>query len=147
MPDQSKGVVSAPTSSPLPREMAQLIHHVELHKSGWWDKAIDRLVLATFWLHGPLSSEEALAHIREVIGDRIDEDRILQIAEKSKASGILLDLKGKLKVAEEVGKVLESELEASRAAESDVRSRFDALAKAEGIESDSDCYGHDCMTM
>jgi hypothetical protein len=34
----------------LPTELAALVHHVELNRSGWWDKAVHRLVLAAVWL-------------------------------------------------------------------------------------------------
>ncbi|HPG61401.1 MAG TPA: hypothetical protein PK586_05295 [Casimicrobium sp.] len=34
----------------LPTELAALVHHVELNRAGWWDKAIHRLVLAAVWL-------------------------------------------------------------------------------------------------
>ena len=34
----------------LPTEVAALVHHVELTRAGWWDKAVHRLVLAAVWL-------------------------------------------------------------------------------------------------
>lgn len=34
----------------LPTELAALVHHVELNRAGWWDKAVHRLVLAAVWL-------------------------------------------------------------------------------------------------
>ena len=35
---------------PLPHEVSALIHHVELDRAGWSDKALSRLVIATLWL-------------------------------------------------------------------------------------------------
>lgn len=34
----------------LPREVAAIVQHVELHRSGWWDKAVQRLIIAAIWL-------------------------------------------------------------------------------------------------
>ena len=33
----------------LPKEVAVLVHHIELNRSGWWDKVIQRLALAAVW--------------------------------------------------------------------------------------------------
>jgi hypothetical protein len=43
----------------LPTEVAALVHHVELNRAGWWDKAVHRLVLAAIWLsdHTPSTDE------------------------------------------------------------------------------------------
>ena len=30
--------------------LAAIVHHVELHRDGWWDKAMQRLILASVWL-------------------------------------------------------------------------------------------------
>jgi hypothetical protein len=49
----------------LPTEVAALIHHVELHRTGWWDKAIQRLILAAFWLAGqPQTIDEIIAILK-----------------------------------------------------------------------------------
>ena len=41
---------NVPATGVLSKEVIALIHHVELHKDGWWDKATQRLVLAAIWL-------------------------------------------------------------------------------------------------
>ena len=38
------------TSKLLSAELAAIVHHVELHRDGWWDKAMQRLILASVWL-------------------------------------------------------------------------------------------------
>ncbi len=49
----------------VPPEVTALIHHIELNKAGWWDKAVQRLVLSTIWMAGKdLSSDE----IKESLG-------------------------------------------------------------------------------
>jgi len=46
-------------SSLLSKEVTALVHHVELNRAGWWDKAVQRLVLAAVWLsdHTPKPDE------------------------------------------------------------------------------------------
>jgi hypothetical protein len=34
----------------LPSELAALVHHVELNRSGWWDKTLEGVVLTSIWL-------------------------------------------------------------------------------------------------
>lgn len=34
----------------LPAELAALVHNIELNRSGWWEKTLERLVLASIWL-------------------------------------------------------------------------------------------------
>jgi hypothetical protein len=43
----------------LPKEVTALIHHIELNKAGWWDRAAQRLVIASIWLaNEPLSTDQ-----------------------------------------------------------------------------------------
>jgi hypothetical protein len=50
--------IAATNNSKLPKEAVALIQHIELNKAGWWDKAVQRLVLAAVWLsEEPLSVE------------------------------------------------------------------------------------------
>ena len=43
----------------IPKTLLQLIEHVELNKSGWWDSALNNVLLATIWMNGtPLPKEQ-----------------------------------------------------------------------------------------
>ncbi len=48
-------------------ELVSLIHHIELHKDGWWDAAIQRIVLAGIWL---LNKEPTVDEIRASLRKR-----------------------------------------------------------------------------
>ena len=50
------------TESPrrLPSELLSLVHHVELHKSGWWDDALQQLILYVLWLNNDFMSVETI---------------------------------------------------------------------------------------
>lgn len=43
------------------REVAALVHHIELHESEWWSEATDRIVLAALWLSDTPST---VAHVQ-----------------------------------------------------------------------------------
>ncbi len=49
----------------LPTEVAALVQHIELHRSGWWDKTIQRLVLAAVWLSGDAPTERVVRETLE----------------------------------------------------------------------------------
>lgn len=53
----------------LPGHIVALIHQTELHESGWWNEAIDRLLLASLWLaEGPLGADAIERAIRNDAG-------------------------------------------------------------------------------
>ena len=53
------------TTRPLPPELISLVHHIELNKAGWWDKAIQQLLITTIWIAGkPLSVSEILQYLK-----------------------------------------------------------------------------------
>lgn len=50
----------------LPKEVVALVHHVELNSAGWWERTIQRLVMAAVWLSGkPLRKDEINAYLRD----------------------------------------------------------------------------------
>ena len=36
----------------MPKTLLQLIEHIELNESGWWDSALKNVLLATIWMNG-----------------------------------------------------------------------------------------------
>lgn len=47
------------TENHLSPELVSLVHHIELNKSGWWNKAVRRMIVAAIWSASrPLSSQE-----------------------------------------------------------------------------------------
>jgi hypothetical protein len=43
----------------LSPELISLVHHIELNKSGWWKKAVKKIIIAAIWSAGrPLSCQE-----------------------------------------------------------------------------------------
>lgn len=68
------------TSSPtplLPTEVAALMRHIELHRSGWWDKTIQRLVLAAVWLSGDAPNDRVVRRtLEEQLGLALGEGKL-----------------------------------------------------------------------
>jgi len=51
--------------SMLSSEVIGIVQHVELNRSGWWERAVQRLVLAAIWLAiEPLGEEEILKKLQ-----------------------------------------------------------------------------------
>jgi len=50
-------------SPELTSEVIALVHHVELNRAGWWDRAVNRLVVAAVWLRGKPSRPEDVQSI------------------------------------------------------------------------------------
>jgi hypothetical protein len=79
----------------LPPEVISLVHNVELNKSGWWDRALDRLLLATVWLCGePPNLQELLSSFTKNFGVPSDTERILRHIESLCGAGTLVELPG-----------------------------------------------------
>jgi hypothetical protein len=60
--------------SRLPNELVALVHHVELAKVGWWDRAVERLFVGAIWVKGPAPVEGVTASLRETFGVEVDEE-------------------------------------------------------------------------
>jgi hypothetical protein len=85
----------------LPQELVSLVHHVELNKSGWWDAAVERLVLTAIWLAGgSLTADDLPEAIQAQFGTRVDPQVLASRVARLRGTGALLNTNGRLKVAE-----------------------------------------------
>ena len=66
-----------PVTQQLPKSLLDLIEHVELTKSGWWDVALGNVLLAATWVHGkPVHREEVNELVLSAFNLEIPPDRI-----------------------------------------------------------------------
>lgn len=122
----------------LPVEIVQLVHYLELNRSGWWDRALDRLVLVMAWLRAPLTAEQLATALAEALDERLETERVQTIIGRHIAGGSIVEGRdGVLKVAEEVATSLQAELVTVGAAEDRVRERLIELAAIGGIDADA----------
>src|SRR5271165_5146041 len=79
----------------LSAEIASLVHHVELHKSGWWDSGIERFIMAAIWLNGrSLNDKEIVQELRNRFFLNTDTARIKKHTDILCADGTLVCLSG-----------------------------------------------------
>lgn len=77
----------------LPVEIVAMVHHLELNRAGWWDRALNRLVLAGFWLVGPTATlRDVRTFLKRNFGLAINLNRAEQHVEALVASGDLQPL-------------------------------------------------------
>ena len=110
----------------LPKTLLDLIEHVELNKSGWWDAALRNVLLAAVWMHGnPVGRRQVQELVASAFSLEIPEDRI--------ADGIdWLVREGRIKVHDNdhitptssVAEQLEARLKAAQLNEDAVRTSF-----------------------
>lgn len=118
----------------LPPEIVSLIHHVELNRSGWWDRALDRLVLITVWFLQPITDEEVYNFLDQNLDHRVNRDRVFEVLAREQAGGTILLLgNNQLKVAEELSRGLTAELDISRRTRAELQERFAACTDSCGI--------------
>jgi hypothetical protein len=123
----------------LSDELVSLIHHVELHRSGWWGRALDRLVIVSVWLNQPAMLPQVIAYLDGGMDHRIFSAQIEAVVEQEVASGALIRLpSGTLTVSEEYAASLSAELDANRATETDLKERLATIAQSLGIEVPTD---------
>lgn len=110
----------------LPPEVISLVHHIELNRAGWWDRAIQRLVLAAIWLSGkPLSAQEIIDYYRREFQVNIDFAKLNSQIDILCSSNILVPLpKQDFKISEEALKGFENQLKEAEEVETKARGRF-----------------------
>lgn len=116
-------------ASLLPKEVTALVHHVELNRAGWWEKGVQRLVLAAVWLsdHTPNIDE---------IQNMLKRDFCLQLKNgklNAALSGLenqklLIQLQdGSYRIPDNKRVLFEQEIEASEKVATDARDYFISL--------------------
>lgn len=121
----------------LPHELRSLIHHVQLHETGWWDRALERIIMAIVWTRGPLTIEALDDHLRSTLDRRVPLDRIEQIVAVGLASGALVEnADAELRVAQEHAAVFTQELKEVNSSEQRVKERLIDVVAAESVDGD-----------
>jgi len=87
----------------LPPELISLVHHVELNEAGWWDKAVQQLIVATIWRSGEsLTAQAVLDKLADHFSVNLDADRVRNQIDALCAPGTLVALPGeKFKISEQ----------------------------------------------
>lgn len=75
----------------LPPELISLVHHIELNKAGWWDKAIEQLLVTTIWVAGKsLSASDVSADLKKSFQVDLDDNKIRDHLNRLCSKGVLV---------------------------------------------------------
>jgi hypothetical protein len=112
----------------LPRELISLIHHVELSKAGWWDRAVERMSMAVLWLLGGEATLLQVVHaFKGQIGVDVEATAVEGHFKSLVSKGFLVPVpRDRFKISEQALKELQRDLETSEANAHAARASFEA---------------------
>lgn len=115
----------------LPREVSALVHHVELNRAGWWDKALNRLVLAAVWLaEGNPDVADIRTTFQGAFGLAIGPEKLASILPALEAEDSLVQVSdGVYRIPDKARTVFEQEIAAAEEVERNAREFFSSLAE------------------
>ena len=126
-------------NSLLPREAVALVHHIELNKAGWWDKAIHRLVLACVWLADEPPNIGAIQlALKDTFKLSLGTPKLMSALASLESRQMLLQLPSdSYRIPQEQRVIFEQEIAASEMAEREAKESFCRLVAeiGEGLES------------
>lgn len=115
----------------LSPSLVSLIHHVELNQSGWWNRAIQEVVLnALFEIDSPASAVQVVRFAAETWGITIGALQTEEMLGQLLQQNLLIESDGTFKVSEKERRRIEEERTAIAALEEYVSQRFTSLATA-----------------
>lgn len=119
----------------LSQELVSLVHHVQLNETGWWDKAMERLVLATIWEgRGQVTAAALTAEVERLHQVRLDVAQVNRQLNRLKSTrAVVVTSNGTLKVTEERLAELEAGRAAGEAQLDRVKARFAREIEACGL--------------
>ena len=114
--------------SSLPPELVSLIHHLELSKSGWWERGIERMTLGVLWfLGGEITTPDMTAAFHDQLGIQLNATTIEECLRKLASNGTVISIPpSRFKLAERTLKELDANLKTQEANTATARARFEA---------------------
>ncbi len=124
--------------SVLPKEVAVLVHHIELNRSGWWDKVIQRLALAAvWWSDHPPSVDEIKQTLSQQFKLTLSHEKLRAVLSALEKQDLLIMLpEQQYRIPDAQRLLFEQDIAAAEKVESDAREFFFTLAK--GLCADID---------
>jgi hypothetical protein len=129
-----------PSSGPtgLPPELAALVHHVELNKAGWWDKAVEQFIIAALSA-SPTAIPRGGIHdvLRTCFGTEFNDQLVSAGVLRLVKRGRVLETElGKLALTNAARHEVEAAAKQAQKLESDAFERFSELLAANGAALD-----------
>jgi hypothetical protein len=128
----------------LPPELISLIHHVELNKAGWWDKAVQQFILSALWRSGePMILQAILKSIRRDFKATIGQEKTQTQIKALCASGLVVSLPSdQFKVSESALRKFKKDLKEVETVEKGAKDKFIALLEQRCPSLDGDDTWH-----
>ncbi len=113
----------------LPTELAALVHHVELNRAGWWDKAVHRLVLAAVWLSDkPPTISEIQGILRDEFRLSLNDGKVSAATQALESQNMLVRLDGPaFRIPDDKRAAFEAEVADAENSTSKAKAYFGAL--------------------
>lgn len=123
----------------LPKEVAALVHHIELNRSGWWDKVIQRLALAAvWWSDQPPSADEIKKTLAQEFKLTLSNDKLRAALVALEKQDLLVALQeGRYRIPDAQRLLFDQDIEAAEKVELDARNFFFRLASELCAELDA----------
>lgn len=110
----------------LPVELVSLVHHIELNRAGWWDVAMQRLILASMWIAGkPLTLDQITDEANRSLNTDLDRAKVESQVGHLCQVGVLQSLSGdRFKISEQSRREFEKDVEEAEQVQQRAKSRF-----------------------
>ena len=114
----------------LPKEVATLVHHIELNRAGWWDKVVQRLALAAvWWSDHPPTADEIKKTLLQEFKLSLSHDKLSAVLSALEKQDLLVALhEGQYRIPDAQRLVFEQDVAAAEKVELDAREFFCKLA-------------------
>ena len=119
-------------------DLTRLVQHVELNESGWWEQAVERLLLACAYTLGPSSYDDLVAMVVESCGIQPRSARVDSAIQRLVESGDLIEGDRTLRVSEETHENFQLQESQTLDSEERVRTRFGNMARERGLSDRAD---------
>ena len=82
----------------LSSEIISLVHHVKLNESGWWEKAIQNIIISTFGINNnsPISETGVLDKMQNELNSNVDRIRVSKQFEILKGKKVIIHVQDNL---------------------------------------------------
>ena len=127
-------------------DLIHLVQHVALNQSGWWEQAIERLILACTYTSGPCTQDEICEAVRASSGVEVTSERLTRSIATLLDAGSLVQLQGAIRVSEATRTDLQRYEERTLSSEARARDKFVSMAKTYEFEDQVDELWHTLET-
>lgn len=124
----------------LSSEIVSLVHHVKLNESGWWEKAVQNIIISTFGVHGnePSLEKQIFDNVVTEIKTEIDITRLRKQFDILKSKKIIISVSENLfKLSDEKFAEFQSSYASQKEIEFEAENRFYDLSSQISTKIDS----------